>query len=128
MTASELLDRFMMALCIWREARGESRRGKLLVASVIRNRVDDRRWPDTYAGVVTQPLQFSCFNAGDPNAVLFPKAGDPAWEDSVDAATTVMGDGVLTTANHYCTTGVKPKWADLSKATETEGHHIFFRL
>jgi N-acetylmuramoyl-L-alanine amidase len=128
MSAGELLDRFMIALCVWREARGETRRGKMLVASVIRNRVDDRRWPDSYSGVVTQPLQFSCFNAGDPNAVLYPRATDPSWIDAVDAAQVVMSDGVLTKANHYHVVGLKPKWADASKAVANEGHHVFYEL
>jgi len=37
------------------------------VGSVLRRRVQDRRWPDTYNDVALQPAQFSCFNAGDPN-------------------------------------------------------------
>ena len=36
-----LLRRFAIALCVWREARGESLLGKLLVAQVIENRVTD---------------------------------------------------------------------------------------
>lgn len=128
MTPADLLNRFMLALCVWREARGESKRGKLLVASVVRNRSEDVRWPGTYAGVVTQPKQFSCFNADDANALLFPKQNDPSWIESVNAANTIMDDGVLTSANHYCVNTLRPDWYDARKITETEGNHVFLRL
>jgi hypothetical protein len=42
-----------LALACYREARGESLLGILLVAQTIENRVNDARWPDTYIGVVT---------------------------------------------------------------------------
>lgn len=50
-----------LALCL----RSESDRPNewLCVANVIRNRVRNRRWPDTYRGVIRQPRQFSAFNA-----------------------------------------------------------------
>lgn len=128
MDADTLLRRFLLALCIWREARGESYRGKLLVGSTIRNRVEDKRWPDTYAGVVTQRMQFSAFNLGEPNALKFPAEGEPAWVDSVQAADEVLSAGPITTANHYHTTGVTPLWSQSMKPVETEGAHLFFRL
>ncbi len=67
-TASQALNQFLLALCVWREARGESLRGKQLVAWTILNRSHDKRWPNTIRGVVLQPLQFSSFNANDPNS------------------------------------------------------------
>lgn len=76
MTPVDLLRTFALSLCVWREVRGESLLGKLLVAQTIENRVSDPRWPDTYHGVITQRLQFSAFNAGDPNALLFPSETD----------------------------------------------------
>jgi len=45
------------------EAEGENFIGKCAVACVARNRVSDRRWPDTYKEVILQPMQFSCFNS-----------------------------------------------------------------
>src|SRR5262245_34015245 len=90
--AVELLRRFALALAVWREARGESLRGRCLVAQVIENRVTDSRWPDTYVGVITQRLQFSSFNPGDPNATLFPAETDLAWEGCVLAADRVINN------------------------------------
>lgn len=101
----------MVALCVWREARGASDEAMRAVAWVIRNRVKDTRWPGTEHGVVLQPKQFSCFNAGDPNAVKFPHSRDvadwKAWERVRAAVAAVYADGVgeaadpTKGANHY---------------------------
>lgn len=128
MTAAELAERYLLALCIWREARGEPYQGKELVASVIRNRKDDTRWPDTYTGVITQPKQFSAFNAGDPNVTLYPLPTDKSWEDCVQAAEEVIANGAVTTGNHYHVIGLKPTWADPTKVVATVGHHVFYHL
>jgi spore germination cell wall hydrolase CwlJ-like protein len=128
-TPDQLLTRFLLALCIWREARGESYRGKLLVGATIRNRVEDRRWPNTYAGVITQRMQFSAFNLGDPNALKFPIEGDPAWGDAVLAADeTLRAETLLTNANHYHTKAVTPVWSRADAMVDVEGEHVFFRL
>ena len=129
MTDAAFLDRFLLSLCVWREARGESLRGKQLVADVIRNRVADRRWPTTIRDVVLQPRQFSAFNAGDPNAVLFPVASDPSWGEALTAADAVLVDmPALTDANHYHVEGLFPTWAEAEKVVAREGHHVFYAL
>lgn len=130
MTARQLIEQFMLSLCIYREARGESRRGKELVADVIKNRVMDHRWPDTYTGVITQKLQFSSFNRNDPNAAVWPnESGDTAWEECVDVAVKCLSMATSSTqANHYHAVGTNPPWADNMKVTDTEGHHIFYKL
>ena len=109
MTAPDLLHTFMLALCVWREARGESPAGKALVAAVIINRSTDpaKRWPRTIQGVVCQPKQFSSFNVGDPNATLYPKESDASWVESVEAAQkAISANPPLTRANHYHTTAI----------------------
>lgn len=129
MNPSQLLDRFMLALCVWREARGESQRGKELVAQVIINRSTDGRWPHTFVEVITQPLQFSSFNSNDPNAHTWPHNSDVSWFDSVSAVDVVLSASApITSANHYHVIGLNPSWADPSKVTETEGHHVFYQL
>ena len=129
---TQLLDRFLLALCVWREARGETLKGKELVAAVVINRAMDprRRWPQSIAGVVLQPLQFSSFNAGDPNAVKFPSSliDRSMWEDCVAAADAAIAGPVLTTANHYHVEGLHPAWADDTKIVAREGAHIFYEL
>ena len=126
---ADLLRRFALALCVWREARGESVRGKTLVAQVIANRVADPRWPNTVSEVVLQPKQFSSFNRSDPNSRKFPTEGDPAWIESVTAADVVLTtENPITTSNHYHTTAVHPAWADPDLIVAREGAHIFYTL
>lgn len=134
--AALLLDRFLLALAVWREARGESSLGKLAVAWTIRNRVHDPRWPATYRDVILQAKQFSSFNATDPNATKFP-VDDAAWTACVSAADDAMA-GVgpataanhwpATTANHYHARAVRPAWVDDSKIVADIGAHVFYRL
>lgn len=127
---------YVLALAIWREARGETFRGKLLVGTVIKNRVEDVRWPVTYEGVITQRWQFSAFNPNDPNAVMYPRTGilshpseDSAWLGCVQAADIVLSSREKATrANHYHSTAVMPGWHDESKVVDREGAHIFLEL
>ncbi len=81
-------DKVLAALTIWREARGESMAARNGVFHVILNRVAQsprEGWPGTVHAVCTQPYQFSSFNKGDPNSILWPlekHAEDwKAWEE-----------------------------------------------
>lgn len=136
MTADELNNRYLLALCVYREARGETPLGKAYVAQVVLNRTIDlqKRWPRTISGVVLQPLQFSSFNANDPNVTVFPSDGDQTWIECVSAAERALqAIPALTPANHYLTEGIfnspkRPKWAAVDKVVATEGHHVFLFL
>ncbi len=96
---------WMACLCLWREARGQSMPAKAAVLAVIRNRVQDKRWPDTEWEVVLQPYQFSSFNANDANAVKFPlpknKADWQAWLDCQAVVETSLQADPTMGANHY---------------------------
>lgn len=128
-TPVAMLNRFMLALCVWREARGETPRGRRLVATVIHNRVADRRWPKDYVAVIEQPKQFSSFNADDPEVTKFPRVDDAQWADCVAAADDTFAAATpLTTANHYHVVGLSPTWRDDAKVVATEGHHVFYCL
>jgi N-acetylmuramoyl-L-alanine amidase len=122
-----LLERFLLALCVWREARSESIRGKQLVANVVINRVHDKRWPNTVRDVVLQPYQFSSFNRTDGNAVLFPH-DDPAWDECVQSADIAAIGPAMTTANHYHVRGLDPQWRVTERIVAVEGRHIFYTL
>ena len=133
---ADTYDRLMLALAVWREARGEPLDGKRGVAWVILNRMADPRWPDSAAEVVTQPWQFSCFNAGDPNATKY-----PTQKRSVDWAAwlecCVVVDGLASDldptsgANHYeaiSDSDKRPNWADPVKITRQVGRTRFYRI
>lgn len=86
-TAVQAYELSMIALCVWREARGESSQAQLGVAYVICNRAKGPKW---YGGdivdVVIKPYQFSSFNAKDPNAVKWPTPTDPSFLSCLAAA------------------------------------------
>ena len=132
MSAYETLQMFILALAIYREARGEPMQGKLAVGHVILNRVRDKRWPDTVRDVILQPWQFSAFNKNDSQSVVFPKAEyDKAWEESFAAAQEVLAGGADLThgANHYFADTIEPPdWADPQKHVITISRHLFYKL
>ena len=50
----------LLARVVHGEAAGEPFVGKVAVAAVVLNRVDSPMFPDTIAGVIYEPWQFSC--------------------------------------------------------------------
>ena len=121
----------LLALAIWREARGESFLGKIAVAEVVKERVESKRWPAKYEDVILQPWQFSAFNKNDPNAFKFPNPETHEWKESYYAAyDTYFGDnsGVAKGANHYVVKGVNPFWAVGHEPVVVIGQHEFYKL
>lgn len=55
----------LLAQLVCGEARGEPYEGKVAVAAVILNRVDDKRFPNSVPGVVYQPLAFESVANGE---------------------------------------------------------------
>ena len=130
-------DELMGALCIFREARGSTMTAKVAIWWVLRNRASDprARWPKTIAGCVTQPFQFSSFNKGDPNSLLFPMqnhvADWEAWQDCLSAVTVSIGGDPTDGATNYHSIPdgePLPAWADPAKLTVTIGPFKFYKL
>ena len=60
-------DLYLLACCIYGEARGESYSGKVAVAAVILNRVEHKSFPNSISGVIYQPGAFTCVDDGQIN-------------------------------------------------------------
>ena len=60
-------DLYLLAKCVYAEARGESYVGQVAVAAVILNRVESEKFPDTIAGVIYQPYAFTAVSDGQIN-------------------------------------------------------------
>jgi len=89
-------DYFMMALCLWREARGEGRDGQIAVGSVIRNR-SIKRMSSVYSEVV-KPWQFSSITAsGDAQLAKYPVLLDTGWKQCQEIAQAIC-DGEIADA------------------------------
>lgn len=73
-------DLYLLAKCIYGEARGESYEGQVAVAAVILNRVKHPSFPNTIAGVVYQPWAFTAVFDGqinmEPNQSAYSAAQD----------------------------------------------------
>jgi len=118
-----------LALALYWEARGEGRQGMLAVSSVVLNRIEDERFPDTVCGVVYEggespPCQFSWWCDG--------KSDDPInqakWSEVFSLAHTFLArrpqdptDGAL----FYHATSIQNPWR--RQLTAQIGNHIFYR-
>lgn len=118
MNAAESYEFILLALCVWREARGEIVSAKFAVAWSIRNRVvKPSWWGRDWISVILKPLQYSSFNVNDPNAVKWPDPRDTTWMSSVQAAQAAYlgnGDDPVSGATHYfdrSLDGNPPAWA-----------------
>ena len=122
-----------LALTIYFEARGEPQGGKLAVASVVMNRVADRRYPNQVCDVVRQGgerprnrCQFSWWCDGRSD---FPRNSE-AWNQSNALAALVYWgflrdptEGALWYHAQY----VRPIWRKAFERGPTIGGHIFYR-
>lgn len=145
---SHLSDVQVLACTLYGEARSELPDGILAVACVIRNRVNDKRWPDTFRGVCLQPWQFSCWHpeGGEGNHQKLAKlvadlkqglVTDSRFKECAWIAAGVLNDWVRDVtfgADHYHTmAGKKPSWAEgfvplnnIHQFPRTK--HLFYRL
>lgn len=115
---------------VWQESRGEPLQGQIAVAETIRNRAKWRYSSDgTIAGTVLRSLQFSGWNAHDPNRI--PAAmlddADPvvlrcreAWRTAM-AGSDVARGAVL----YYAPAVVEPPWAADCRIVVEIGRHRF---
>ena len=106
-------EKVLLALCIYREARGEVSEARRAVAWTVRNRIysNTHWWGRTWAEVITKPYQFSSFNRNDPNVTVFPLSEDSAWLDCLAIASEVYeghGGDVSGGATHYHDDSIVP--------------------
>ena len=58
---------YLLAKCIYAEARGEPYTGQVAIGAVVLNRVKDSRFPNTISGVIYQPQAFTAVADGQIN-------------------------------------------------------------
>ncbi len=127
-TAAPMSDEMQcLAGAVYFEARGEPLTGQLAVAQVIINRSQDRRFPQSYCGVVAQPGQFSFMRGKQMPAI---RAGTAAWSRAVAIAEIAhkglweseAGDAVFFHAKY-----VRPSWSQNKTRLAQIDTHIFYR-
>ena len=142
--AAALSDVQAVALTLDAEARNQGLVGLVAAGNVMRNRVLDPRWPDTYRGVVFQRKQFSCWIPGGGQAnytrtirqaegLLAGKVLTPMLRTCLVVAEGIIAGlyrDVSRQSTHYMTKelwdGKRPRWAKGLKANVILKDHVFF--
>ena len=118
-----------VALAMYWEARGEGHRGMLAVGSVVLNRVEDDRFPNSVCGVVyqggeTPPCQFSWWCDGKSDR---PTNGE-LWASSLsiaDELLTARPSDPTHDALFFHNTSIQSPWR--RDRTARIGNHVFYR-
>lgn len=122
----------ILARTIYGEARGENTTGQRAVGLVILNRYKSGKWfsGKTIADTCLKPLQFSCWNATDPNCAKIKSIGARALADYWDMAERLIkGEyaDITNGATHYHTKNIKPAWARGKMPCAEIGNHVFYK-
>jgi len=106
------------------EAAGEPLEGKVMVASVVLNRVEAPGFPDSIEEVITQPRQFQPVSTGKIHQV------EPS-EETVSAVQMVLEEGSRTSALYFMNPDISDpgarKWMASLQYVVSVGNHDFYR-
>lgn len=122
-------EKALLALVIWREARGESVRAKQAVADSIMNRVVNPKWWGRSLGeVISKKWQYSSMAApGDPNLIAYPSFGDQSFKECLLAAESAVAFPRRYAADSYYDISIPaPKWAKPEQFVEQIGRIRFY--
>lgn len=112
-------DLYLLAKCIYAEARGESYTGQVAVGAVILNRVRSSAFPNTIAGVIYQQNAFTAVSDGQIN--LSPdKTAMNAASDALNGWDPTYG-----CLYYYNPAVATSSWIFGRKTVTTIGKHVF---
>lgn len=117
-----------LAMNIYHEARGETEKGKLAVAAVTINRVENKHYPDNVCDVVWQRKQFSWTDLKPKYHII---KDEQAWVNAIQIAQLFLDGGDWSgvgQATHYHTLEVSPNWKDNDNLIAQVGNHLFYDL
>lgn len=121
----------LLAMCVYGESRSESYEGKLSIAYVVMNRVNEQSWfGKTVKEVLLKPYQFTCFSKSDPNFKKLFKPEPKLWKQCFKAAWNAyssLSDDPTLGSNHYCRRDVAPPWKQILEFKKEIGNHMFFK-
>lgn len=122
-TAALARDATCLANVVYREARGESRKGQDAVAHVVLNRVEHPDFPDDICAVVRDPGQFAPRASGH---ALDERSYDRAKVVAQNAIRGVSGDPTGG-ATYFHAGADRPKWSWSLEGAGQIGKHRFYR-
>jgi len=112
-------DAYLLAKCVYAEARGEPYTGQVAVAAVVLNRVRSSKFPNSVSGVIYQPYAFTCVADGQIN--LSPN------QSAINAARDAMNgwDPTYGCLYYYNPAKTSNKWIWSRPVMLTIGQHRF---
>ena len=112
-------DTYLLAKCIYAEARGESYEGQVAVGAVILNRVRSSKFPNTISGVIYQKNAFTAVSDGQIN--LAPdKTALNAAQDAINGWDPTYG-----CIYYYNPAVATSSWIFGRETVTTIGKHVF---
>ena len=118
-TSSQSSNVYLLAKCIYAEARGEPHIGKVAVGAVILNRIKSPDFPNTMSGVIYQPGAFTAVSDGQIN--LSPDSeAQRAAQDALNGWDPSYG-----ALFYYNPAVATSKWIFSRKIIVTIGKHVF---
>jgi spore germination cell wall hydrolase CwlJ-like protein len=122
----------MLALLVWREARGELHPAKVAVAHSVMNRVKSPKWwGDSLGAVIAKKWQYSSMAApGDPNLIAYPLPQDLSFQDALYAVNKVLNgteqNPVPGADSYYSVDIPAPAWAKPEQFVKQIGAFRFY--
>lgn len=112
-------DTYLLARCIYAEARGESYTGQVAVGAVVLNRVESPDFPNTISGVIYQRHAFTAVSDGQIN--LTPD------QTAINAAKDAMNgwDPTYGCLYYYNPVTATSAWIFSRETVVTIGKHVF---
>lgn len=127
-------DKILLARIVFAEAAGEFYSGKVAVGWVVRNRVESKKFPNTYWGVIFQRTQFPGVSSNLWKLTYDLKKMTPyqlsMWQDCLKIAQDVIEGKVSdpTGADHYYNPSLaSPSWAKKMTQVKKIGNHLFLK-
>jgi hypothetical protein len=120
MTPWQAYEISLLALTLYREARGESYEAKIAVAHTVKNRLDHPGWwGNDWISVLTRKWQYSSLtDPNDKQLTTWPKASDAAFAECLtiaERAVTGVSNSSLKGIDSYYDDSLqgdqRPKWA-----------------
>lgn len=118
-SSSSSSDVYLLACCIYGEARGESYTGKVAIAAVVLNRVKSSSFPNTVAGVIYQSGAFTCVSDGQINM----GTNDECTKAAQDALNG--WDPTYGCTFYYNPSTATSTWIRSKTVVTTIGNHVF---
>ena len=118
-STSSSSDLYLLAKCVYAEARGEVYTGQVAIAAVILNRVKSASFPNTISGVIYQPYAFTAVADGqinlEPNSTAYQAARDAlnGWDPTYGSL------------YYYNPRTAKSSWIFSRRVTVVIGNHTF---